>query len=115
MTPPRSRCRLYADERKKYERLGTAYFNELDQIEPPLTGIAMVQSARQLRNTSLEPKEAPEAQSVGPAAKTEPASFFTEAGGAAVASLLHLIKLMGAELVLMQGGDIARFEQAVRK
>ena len=99
---------------KKYERLGSAYVNEFDEIAPPLTGIAMVQSARQLRNTSVEPEEAPEAQSVRRAANTEPVAFFTEAGSAAVAALLHLIKLMGAELVLMQGGDINRFEQAVR-
>jgi hypothetical protein len=41
---------------------------------------------------------------------------FTEAGGAAVAALLHLLRLMGAELVLMRpDGDPAPFEQAVRK
>jgi hypothetical protein len=40
---------------------------------------------------------------------------FTEAGGAAVAALLHLIRLMGAELVLMRRDcDPTRFEQAVR-
>jgi hypothetical protein len=40
---------------------------------------------------------------------------FTEAGGAAVAALLHLLRLMGAELVLMRpDGDPTRFEQAVR-
>jgi hypothetical protein len=40
---------------------------------------------------------------------------FTEAGGAAVAALLHLLRLMGAELVLMRPDcDPTRFEQAVR-
>jgi hypothetical protein len=41
---------------------------------------------------------------------------FTEAGGAAVAALLHLLRLMGAELVLMRpDSDPAPFEQAVRE
>jgi hypothetical protein len=40
---------------------------------------------------------------------------FTEAGGAAVAALLHLLRLMGAELVLMRADcDPTRFERAVR-
>jgi hypothetical protein len=40
---------------------------------------------------------------------------FTEAGAAAVAALLHLLRLMGAELVLMRPDcDPTRFEQAVR-
>jgi hypothetical protein len=43
-----------------------------------------------------------------------PASAFTEVGGATVAALLHLLRLLGAELVLIRGIDIAQFEQAVR-
>jgi hypothetical protein len=39
---------------------------------------------------------------------------FTAAGGAAVAAILHLLRLMGAELVLVRGIDIAQFEQSVR-
>lgn len=39
---------------------------------------------------------------------------FTESGGATVAALLHLLRLMGAELVLVHGADTERFEQAVR-
>jgi hypothetical protein len=42
-------------------------------------------------------------------------STFSEAGGAAVAALLHLMRLMGAELVLMRPDcDPTRLEQAVR-
>jgi len=43
-----------------------------------------------------------------------PASAFTETGGATVAALLHLLRLLSAELVLIRGIDIAQFEQAVR-
>lgn len=43
-----------------------------------------------------------------------PASAFTEVGGATVAALLHLLRLLSAELVLIRGIDIAQFEQAVR-
>jgi hypothetical protein len=39
---------------------------------------------------------------------------FTAAGGAALAAILHLVRLMAAELVLARGSDIALFEQAVR-
>jgi hypothetical protein len=40
---------------------------------------------------------------------------FSEAGGATVAALLHLLRLTGAELVLMRRDcDPTRFEQAVR-
>jgi hypothetical protein len=40
---------------------------------------------------------------------------FSEAGGAAVAALLHLMRLMGAELVLMRPDcDPTPFEKAVR-
>jgi hypothetical protein len=39
---------------------------------------------------------------------------FTAAGGATVAAILHLLRLMGAELVLVRGIDIAQFEQSVR-
>jgi hypothetical protein len=38
---------------------------------------------------------------------------FTEAGSATVAALLHLLRLMGAELVMMRGNDLAKFEEAV--
>jgi hypothetical protein len=31
-----------------------------------------------------------------------------------VAAILHLVRLMGAELVLARGHDLAQFEQAVR-
>jgi hypothetical protein len=57
-------------------------------------------------------------QAPGGATREQPPVFetnFTEAGGAAVAALLHLIRLMGAELVLMRRDcDPTRFEQAVR-
>jgi hypothetical protein len=39
---------------------------------------------------------------------------FTESGGAAVAALLHLLRLMAAELVLSRGVDIGQFEAVVR-
>jgi hypothetical protein len=39
---------------------------------------------------------------------------FTAAGGATVAAILHLVRLMGAELVLVRGIDIAQFEKSVR-
>jgi hypothetical protein len=42
------------------------------------------------------------------------ANSFTEAGGATVAALLHLLRLVSAELVLTRGSDIGLFEQAVR-
>jgi hypothetical protein len=53
----------------------------------------------------------------GVAARDEagsPSPAFTEAGGATVAALLHLLRLLSAELVLLRGIDIAQFEQAVR-
>jgi hypothetical protein len=40
---------------------------------------------------------------------------FSEAGGAAVAAILHLLRLVGAELVLHHGLDAGRFEAAARK
>jgi hypothetical protein len=40
---------------------------------------------------------------------------FSEAGGAAVAAILHLLRLVSAELVLYHGLDIGRFEAAARK
>jgi hypothetical protein len=39
----------------------------------------------------------------------------SEAGGAAVAAILHLLRLVSAELVLLRGLDIANFEAAARK
>jgi hypothetical protein len=39
---------------------------------------------------------------------------FTESGSATVAALLYLLRLMGAELVLVRGTDIGEFERAVR-
>jgi hypothetical protein len=44
----------------------------------------------------------------------QPANSFTETGGATVAALLHLLRLLGAELVLVRGIEITQFEQAVR-
>lgn len=40
---------------------------------------------------------------------------FSESGGAAVAAILHLLRLASAELVLHHGLDIGRFEAAARK
>jgi hypothetical protein len=40
---------------------------------------------------------------------------FSEAGGAAVAPILHLLRLVSAELVLHHGLDVGRFEVAARK
>jgi hypothetical protein len=45
----------------------------------------------------------------------EPKAVFSEVGGATVAALLHLIRLMGSELVLMRPDcDPTRVELAVR-
>jgi hypothetical protein len=50
-----------------------------------------------------------------PAPIEEIAAALPEAGSAAIAALLHLIRLMGAELVLAQPGcETERFEKAVR-
>ncbi len=40
---------------------------------------------------------------------------FSEAGGAAVAAILHLLRLVSAELVLTRGLSVATFEEAARK
>lgn len=40
---------------------------------------------------------------------------FSEAGGVTVAAILHLLRLLSAELVLTRGLDIDRFEVAARK
>ncbi len=53
-----------------------------------------------------------------PAEETRPRTAdvtFSEAGGAAVAAILHLLRLVSAELVLHHGLDIGRFEAAARK
>jgi hypothetical protein len=42
-----------------------------------------------------------------------PQIAFTEAAGAMVAAVLHLVRLLGAELVLARGYDIGHLEQAV--
>ncbi len=39
---------------------------------------------------------------------------FTATGGVTVAAILHIFRLVGAELVLARGIDIAQLEQAVR-
>ncbi len=50
-----------------------------------------------------------------PIAVADPGSVdFTVAGGAAVAAILHLLRVMGAELVLVRGIEVAQFEQSVR-
>jgi hypothetical protein len=75
----------------------------------------MVESVARRPNYLADREEqAAEAPAAASRTATDQVAFFTEAGSAAVASLLHLIRLMGAELVLMHGGDIAKFEQAVR-
>jgi hypothetical protein len=43
-----------------------------------------------------------------------PEYMFSEAGGAAVAALLNLLRLLGAELVLVRGSDNNQFDRAVR-
>jgi hypothetical protein len=50
---------------------------------------------------------------VGRSKSQEPG--FSEAASETVAALLHLIRLIGAELVLNRGSNFAEFEQAVRK
>lgn len=40
---------------------------------------------------------------------------FSEAGGVTVAAILHLLRLVSAELVLLRGLDITHFESAARK
>jgi hypothetical protein len=42
-----------------------------------------------------------------------PQIAFTEAAGAMVVAVLHLVRLLGAELVLARGYDIGHLEQAV--
>ena len=75
---------------------------------------------RGVSNPRGDSKELPETAApavAGVAAHDEgvrAASAFTEAGGATVAALLHLLRLLGAELVLIRGIDVAQFEQAVR-
>lgn len=59
---------------------------------------------------ALAPTELP----VGPTESLRPENAFSEAGGATVAALLNLLRLLGAELVLMRGTNIAQFEHAVR-
>jgi hypothetical protein len=93
--------------------LGTNY-DKQDTIK----GASMTRS---VNPESREPDEAggktPAEPALGGATGERPVfeTNFTEAGGAAVAALLHLIRLMGAELVLMRRDcDPTRFEQAVR-
>jgi hypothetical protein len=43
-----------------------------------------------------------------------PEIAFTEAGSAMVAAILHLVRLLAAELVLMRGSNIEQLECAVR-
>jgi hypothetical protein len=62
-----------------------------------------------------EDEKAPERFELAATVATKDEAAFTEAGSATVAALLHLLRLMGAELVLtLPGGDPARLEQAVR-
>jgi hypothetical protein len=69
--------------------------------------------ASQRREGGEQSQRAPAADPTRDAPDLEGA--FSEAGGAAVAALLHLLRLMGAELVLMRPDcDPAQFEQAVR-
>ena len=57
-----------------------------------------------------------ENQSVREETSPHPAGVtFSEAGGAAVAAILHLLRLVSAELVLHHGLDVGRFEEAARK
>jgi hypothetical protein len=71
------------------------------------------------RRTSVTGDDLPEplspsASTATPDATVRPENAFSEAGGATVAALLHLLRLMGAELVLMRGTTVAQLEQAVR-
>jgi hypothetical protein len=59
---------------------------------------------------ALAPAESP----VSPLEGARPENAFSEAGSATVAALLNLLRLMGAELVLVRGTNIAQFEHAVR-
>ena len=72
-----------------------------------------------IRRTSVTGDELPEplspsASTVTSDATARPENAFSEAGGVTVAALLHLLRLTGAELVLMRGTTVAQFEQAVR-
>jgi hypothetical protein len=51
---------------------------------------------------------------VGPGEAERVEHAFTESGSATLAALLHLLRLMGAELVLVRGSEIGEFERAVR-
>ncbi len=63
---------------------------------------------------SAEPLEGHSAATPPIAAADAGRVDFTAAGGAAVAAILHLLRVMGAELVLVRGIDVAQFEQSVR-
>jgi hypothetical protein len=52
----------------------------------------------------------PRVEDVPPVAQ----NAFSDVGSVTVAALLHLMRLMGAELVLLRGIDIKTFEQAMR-
>jgi hypothetical protein len=70
-----------------------------------------------IRRTSVTGDDLPEPLSPSTVtldATVRPENAFSEAGGVTVAALLHLLRLMGAELVLMRGSTVAQFEQAVR-
>jgi hypothetical protein len=41
-----------------------------------------------------------------------PEGMFNEIGGAAMAAVLHILRLTAAELVLIRGTDLAQFEKA---
>ena len=63
---------------------------------------------------SLSPEKDPEqAGEAGTPTRTE--VTFSEAGGVTVAAVLHLLRLVSAELVLTRGLDVDRFEAAARK
>jgi hypothetical protein len=57
------------------------------------------------------------AEQASPATETVKPSYisFSEANGVAVAAILHLLRLVSAELVLLRGLDVQRFENAARK
>ncbi len=68
-----------------------------------------------VQNGVLPESSTPPAQTASEDAAADLGAGFPEAATETIAALLHLIKLMGGELVLnVAGGETERFERAVR-
>src|SRR5215470_11092471 len=60
------------------------------------------------------PEEVTEADVSADESKKSAVVSMPEAGGVAMAAILHLLRLVSAELVLLRGIDLKRFEEAAR-